>query len=166
MMEDRTNYVRVTNKNPEIIRGRYAGKDYVFKPNAPVDVHEVVAHHIFGFGAEDQIAAMNRLGWMKSSNDWDEAKAKLKKVVFSDPPEMIEAPPGKKQRLPKRAAALLESPSDPDDEDEETPDEDDDDETGSAGPPVSAGGSEGGALKAPPNGPRIGQATGEADDLI
>lgn len=168
MMEDRTNYVRVINQNAEVIHGRYAGKDYVFKPNVPVDVHEVVAHHVFGFGADDKTSALNRLGFLKSSDDLPEANKKLAKVKFTDPPEMIEAPPKTRgrARLPKHAANQLESPPDDDDDSDDEGDEDDEEETGTAGPPVSAGGSEGGAFKAPPNGPKIGEATGETDDLI
>jgi hypothetical protein len=152
MLEEIANYVRVMNGTDEAITGRYAGKDYTFKPGVPLDVPEVVAHHVFGFGADDKMPAMLRTG-LKNLEA-------LKKIRFTDPPELIEAPPKQRGR-PKKAAAL--PPPGPDNEDDA--DDGDDDETGTAGPPVNAGGSGGGALiNAPPNGPRIGEGSGEEDD--
>jgi hypothetical protein len=69
----------------------------------------------------------------------------LGKVVFDDPPELIEAPKPAKGKGKKAKADAEE------------------DETSDAGPPVTAGGTEGGVFKAPPNGPKIGE-TAEEDD--
>jgi hypothetical protein len=132
-MDDRVGYIRVINKNDDTVVGRYAGKDYHFKRNVPLDVPEIVANHVFGFGMDDKSQALNRLGWARSSDELTAGMEMLSRVEFADPPEMIEAPP-----KPKKAKAA---------------------ETGAAGPPVTAGGTEGGVIKAPPNGPKIGAAS-------
>lgn len=127
MADERVNYVRVINRNAgKPVIGRFNGRDYTFKTNVPVDVPEVVAQHIFGFGIEDKSACLNRLGWMQMSTDYEKGMGMLANVIFDDPPEMVEAPrKGRKK-----------SASGPDEEDEE-------DETGSAGPPANAGVPEG-----------------------
>jgi len=142
MMEDRMNYIRVTNGNEKTVHGRYAGRDYVFKPGVPLDVPEEVARHVFDFGREDKTQALNRLGWAKSSDEMDVALKMLAKISFEDPPELIEAPKEKG----KGRKALPHS-------------------TGAAGPPAHAGGTEGGGFNSPPNGPRIGEAeSAEGED--
>jgi hypothetical protein len=130
MMEDRVGYIRVVNHNKSVV-GRYAGKDYHFETNKPIDVPEIVAAHVFAFGKDDKSQALNRLGWARTSDELEAGMAMLKKVTFDDPPEMIEAP---SKRKPGRPAK----------------------ETGVAGPPVTAGGTEGGGFNAPPDGPKIG----------
>lgn len=136
MMDDRVGYIRVINRNETVV-GRYAGKDYVFATGKPIDVPEIVAAHVFAFGKDDKAQALHRLGWARSSEELENGMAMLKKVVFDDPPEMIEAP---SKRKPGRPAK----------------------ETGVAGPPVTAGGTEGGGFNAPPDGPKIGEP--EDDD--
>jgi hypothetical protein len=129
MMEDRTDYVRVTNGNRETVLGRFNGQDFAFKSGEPVDIPIVVARHVFAFGLKDKTAALNRIGWAKTSEEVPYGLQKLEKVTFDDPPEMIEAP-----RKPKRKAVAASA------------------RTGSAGPPVAAGGTEGGSSE-PPEGP-------------
>jgi hypothetical protein len=143
MMEDNTSLIRVINNtdNPKGIIGRYAGKNYHFKKGVPLDVPEVVAQHVFAFGLEDKSAALNRLGWARTSEEIEAGMEMLGKIVFDDPPEMIEAP---KKTKGKKASA----------------DTDADDETGTAGPPVNAGGTKGVAIKGAPDGPKIGQDAG------
>ena len=136
MGDDRTSLIRVTNNNPFAVNGRFSGKDYVFKPGVGVDIPQVMAWHIFDFGKEDKTQCLMRFGWARTSEDVAAGLQKLNKIVFDDPPEMVEVV--KPKRVKKDAPAT-------------------DKETGAAGPPVTAGGTEGGALKAPPNGPKIGE---------
>jgi hypothetical protein len=91
MMDDRTNFIRITNHNKSVT-GRFNGKDYLFATGKPVDVPELVARHVFAFGLEDKTAALNRLGWARTSDEIEAGLEKLGKVTFEDPPEMIEAP--------------------------------------------------------------------------
>lgn len=91
-------HVRVTvDKCP--VSGRYDGQDYVFKPGVPLDVPEIVAQHVFGWGLKDKSQALARLGWARNSDEMDSAMEKLSTVKFDEPPEMIEAP--RKPRAPK-----------------------------------------------------------------
>jgi hypothetical protein len=142
MMEDREGYIRVINntdlKKP--IVGRYAGRDYVFNKGVPVDVPEIVARHVFDFGKDDKSQALARLGWAQSSEEIEAGMERLGQISFEDPPEMIEAP--KPARGKKNGAK----------------------ETGTAGPPVNASGTEGGDLKLPPSGPKIGQEPEDEDE--
>jgi len=133
-MDDDVVFVRVINGNEKAVTGRFNGRDFHFEPDKPADVPEIVARHVFGFGIEDKLPALSRLGWARSSDELDSGMQKLGKVVFEEPPELVEAPTPKGARRRKGS-----------------------DETGAAGPPVNAGGTEGGSFKAPPNGPRIGQ---------
>ena len=133
MMEDRTGLIRVINHNEFTVDGRYAGKDYVFKPGVPLDVPEIVAWHVFDFGKQDKSQALNRLGWARTSEEYPKGMKFLDNITFEDPPEMIEAPT--QSRKVKRVGQ----------------------KTGTAGPPVTAGGTEGGDLKSPPDGPKIGE---------
>lgn len=90
-MIQRPNYVRVTNTNKEKVVGRFDGEDHEFLPGKPVDIPVVVAAHLFDFGREDKTRALNRLGWLQSSEHLDRALAKLNKIVFTEAPPLIEA---------------------------------------------------------------------------
>ena len=90
-MIERPNYVRVTNGNKEKIRGRFNGEDFEFLPGKPNDIPMVVAAHIFDFGREDKLRALNRLGWLQSSDHLEKAMEKLNLISFTEAPPLIEA---------------------------------------------------------------------------
>jgi hypothetical protein len=90
-MIERPNFVRVTNGNKEKIVGRFGGEDFEFLPGKPVDIPIVVASHIFDFGRPDKVRALNRLGWLQSSEHMEKAMARLNKVSFTESPPLIEA---------------------------------------------------------------------------
>jgi hypothetical protein len=141
-MIDHQDLVRVVNHTDKVVHGRFSGTDYAFHPGKPLDVPIVAAAHIFDFGKKEKTQALARLGWARTSEEMEDGLAKLEKIKFEDPPELIEATEGKKPRRGVPAA----------------------NRTGAAGPPVAAGGTEGGDFKSPPNGPKIGEAQGETDD--
>ena len=137
LIEQRVGYVRIVNNNKTVV-GRFNGKDYKFEQGKPIDVPEVVAAHVFGFGIEDKTQCLNRLGWARSSDEIEAGLEKLGNVIFEDPPELVEKP--KKGKKSSDEAG-------------------DDDETGTAGPPVIAGGPKGGGFNPSPRGPvRVGDA--------
>jgi hypothetical protein len=70
-------YIRVTNRTDTAIEGRYAGRDFLFKPGVPLDVPEIVAMHVFAFGVNDKMACLARLGWLSTS---DQIKAAIEKL--------------------------------------------------------------------------------------
>jgi len=87
-------FVRVTNDGDEVIEGRYASVDYMFRIGDAVDMPLVAAHHIFGFGGTDQsrAAAFLRLGW----HDKKDAMKRLSKISFEELPNVIELVPRNK----------------------------------------------------------------------
>jgi hypothetical protein len=91
-------YVRVTNNTDEVIEGRYAGVDYVFKISEPVDLTLMAAHHIFGFGGDAAArgAAFLRLGWVHTGADMKAAMKRLTHITFEDLPNVIELVPRSK----------------------------------------------------------------------
>jgi hypothetical protein len=157
MMEGRENWIRVTNHGDKFT-GRFAGRDYVFAPNKPVDMPEEAANHIFDLDKEDKSRAILRLGWANTGAEFPTALERLAKLSFDDPPEMIEAPPApRKRRFPRTgtAAPAVNASGTADGDDSSGGGDDDDD--GSLSPPL---------IKSPPKGPRIGEveAKAEADD--
>ncbi len=90
-MIERPNHVRVVNGTAKKIVGRYDGVDYEFLPGEKVDIPQVVAKHIFGFGDPDKTKALTRLGWMHSSEQMEAAMESLKKIKFAEAPALIAA---------------------------------------------------------------------------
>lgn len=90
-MIERPDFVRVTNGNKDKIVGRFDGEDFEFIPGKATDIPVVVAAHLFGFGREDKIPALNRLGWLQSSEHFEKALAKLRKISFAEAPPLVEA---------------------------------------------------------------------------
>jgi hypothetical protein len=90
-MIERPNHVRVVNTGKLKIVGRFDGEDYEFIPNKPADIPIVVARHIFGFGEENKAPALNRLGWLQTSDSMEKAMAELNKIVFTEAPPLVEA---------------------------------------------------------------------------
>jgi hypothetical protein len=95
-------WIRVTNlddasvigrgeKAKKVIVGRYNGRDYAFPFGEPVNVHLDVAKHLFGLGVDDKSAALSRLGWVRSSDEFADAIERLSNIHFDDLPELMEA---------------------------------------------------------------------------
>lgn len=135
MMQDRTGYIRVINGNDFAVQGRFSGKDYAFKPDIPLDIPLEVAAHIFDFGKKDKSIALARLGWARTSDELAAGMKKLDKIVFDDPPELVEVPREKKKRGKP-------------------------DQTGAAAP-IGNSGTEGVGFNSTPDGPKIGQEEGQ-----
>jgi hypothetical protein len=111
--------VRVISHRKETLRGRYDGKDYVFKPEIPTDIPLAAARHIFGLGLDDKSQAFNQLGWLVPGRDTlESAEAKLEEITFmpgrtvfdDDAPETEDAlpvegaePQSEPDQLPARA---------------------------------------------------------------
>ncbi len=76
------NTIRVINDHPHLIRGRYDGKDYTFHPGKGEDIPFDAAAHIFGFGSDDKLGALNRLGQLPPNGDPVQAMTYLDKIRF------------------------------------------------------------------------------------
>jgi len=92
-------FLRITNKSEAVLEGRYDGKDYVWAPGEYLDVHKVVATHIFGWldpnlqyepkaALEIRERAFLRLGWVSGPRglDMKHAMNQLKKVSIEPVP--------------------------------------------------------------------------------
>ena len=110
--------VQIINGNSFALKGRFAGRNYVFPPDEPQRTPFPVARHIFGFGENRKdkaktAAVLNRLGLLKLGGRYDEALAALFKVRFNSAKVVFESPLEERpQRGPQR--------DEDDDEDEES----------------------------------------------
>jgi hypothetical protein len=78
--------VFIRNNSPHILTDGFNGTQYAFEPGKEVEVPEVVAKHVFGYGDDNKEPYLVRLGWMKMSNQFDIAMDKLKQFSFSREP--------------------------------------------------------------------------------
>lgn len=76
----------VTNKGKDTLIGKYVDQRIEFAPNKSVPVEPVIARAIFGYGDDNKIPYLVRLGWMKMNTDYEKAMARLKEFVFTDAP--------------------------------------------------------------------------------
>ena len=96
---DTSEYIRITNHTDKDIKGRYDGKDYLFKVGAPTDVHVTAAAHIFDFGRSDKTQCFLRFGWIEKFGGYDEAEAHLAKISFEEVPQpTVDISPTKRGR--------------------------------------------------------------------
>ncbi len=98
------NTIRVVNDHPHPIRGRYNGQDYVFPPGKGEDIPLEAAVHIFGFGSDDKLGALNRLGQLPPAGDVGKALEFLDKIRFLEGKVVFEDDPT------EEVAALRASP--------------------------------------------------------
>ena len=88
--------IGVKNKTDAVIKSRYDGQDFTFKPGVTQAISEEAATHIFGYGLDDKSRALIRLGWLVNSTQYEDALARLEniqffaegKVVFEEPTDI------------------------------------------------------------------------------
>jgi hypothetical protein len=78
--------VYVRNNSQDTLSDSFDGVKYDFIPGKEIELPEVVAKHIFGYGDDNKEPYLVRLGWMKMSNEFDAAMQKLCKFSFSKEP--------------------------------------------------------------------------------
>jgi hypothetical protein len=84
--------VWVHNKGQEFLVDHWDGKPYSFSPNKPIEVPDHVARHIFGYGLEDKVPVLARLGWTQTLVDVPKAMERLNKfVITSEKPQPYHA---------------------------------------------------------------------------
>lgn len=74
----------VINRTMEDHRDSYGGTEYEFPMGVAVEVPEIVAQELFGYGVEDKAPFVVRLGWSATANDMKRAIAKLAKFEITD----------------------------------------------------------------------------------
>jgi hypothetical protein len=75
--------IYVTNNGIDPLVDFFDGTKYEFTPGKEVQVPEIVAKHIFGYGDDNKEPYLVRLGWMKMSNDFQAAMEKMGAFSFS-----------------------------------------------------------------------------------
>jgi len=83
-----TDTVYVTNEGVMPLTDGWDGKQYSFEPGVTVEVPVFVAGHIFGYGFEDKVPHVTRLGWARTINDIPKALTWLEnfKITTEPPP--------------------------------------------------------------------------------
>lgn len=73
----------VCNNGSDALTDAFDGTQYVFEPGQEVEIPEIAAKHIFGYGEDDKAPYLVRLGWMKMNTDEPRAMAKLREFSFA-----------------------------------------------------------------------------------
>jgi hypothetical protein len=110
--------IQVINHNEYLLKGRWAGVDYEFPPEAPRVVPFDAVKHIFGYGlARDdragRAAVLNRLGVLKLGGNYNDALAVLFKIQFITPTvsfDEIGVTPGAPLRSPGGESEAADTP--------------------------------------------------------
>jgi hypothetical protein len=122
---DTSDYIRVTNNSGQDIKGMYEGNVYLFKNGQPLDVHIVVAQHIFDFGREDKLKCFHRMGWVDHINTYEQAMERLSKISFDEVPSpTLDISPSKRGRSKiSKPTPLVNAGVDDGEEDSSSPSE-------------------------------------------
>jgi hypothetical protein len=76
--------VWVTNTTKEHFEDMWHGDKYAFPPAKAVMVPLEVARHIFGYGMDNRVPVLARLGWAVTANDVPVGLKRLDRFVISD----------------------------------------------------------------------------------
>lgn len=78
--------IYVTNNGKTDFSAEYSCKRYEFPVGKSVELDEEVARFIFGYGVDDKYTVMVRNGWLRMSNEYDMALARLAEFSFRTEP--------------------------------------------------------------------------------
>jgi hypothetical protein len=76
--------LKVKNRSDADLQDRFDGVDYLFEKGKSTLIDEQVATHIFGFGMENKIPYLTRLGWMRNNLEFEQGMERLALFTFSD----------------------------------------------------------------------------------
>ena len=82
--------LKVTNHSKGDHTDSFGGVTYVFRMGEPVEVPEIVAQELFGYGIEDKTPFISRLGWSLTMVDFPNALARLAKFSIEEADETPE----------------------------------------------------------------------------
>ena len=108
----RDHLVRVTNNHDEPVKGRWNGRDYLFKTGVYVDLPLAAAAHIFGFGTDDpdaKMRAFNGTGIMAKCGTFERCTEFMQKIKFAEPPPLVEVGETDPRRARGRPRAVAKS---------------------------------------------------------
>lgn len=82
--------IYVTNNGKTTLIDHFNGERYVFEPGKTISIPKLAAEHIFGYGKDDKLPNLIRLGWIRITSEMDAAMRKLGEFSFSqNPPQTI-----------------------------------------------------------------------------
>lgn len=76
--------VWVTNSSDEFLVVHWGGKPISFPPGKTTELSKELAQIFLGYGLDDKVPALVRLGWTKISTDVPKAMERLNKFVISE----------------------------------------------------------------------------------
>ena len=76
--------VWVTNTTDEFFVTNWDGKPHSFPPNKATELSTDLARIFFGYGVDDKVPVLVRLGWTKFATDVPKAMERLNKFVISE----------------------------------------------------------------------------------
>lgn len=74
----------VKNHGTETHRDKFDGDGFEIKPGQVVQMHEEAARLCFGFGQEDKLRTLRRLGWVETNGDLSRGLARLNAFSFHE----------------------------------------------------------------------------------
>ena len=78
--------IYVTNNGNTSLEDGWNGERFTFAPGIQVEIPVGAAQHIFGYGVDDKVPHLIRLGWLKMSNEVEAGMKRLAEFSFSDRP--------------------------------------------------------------------------------
>lgn len=79
--------IYVTNNGKTDFSAEYACTKYEFPVGKSVEIPETVARFVFGYGDDDKYTILVRNGWLRMSNEYPQAMAKLAEFSFTTEPK-------------------------------------------------------------------------------
>jgi hypothetical protein len=76
--------VFVTNRGDTVLTVGWDGVLYDFKKNVSIEIPEVAARQLFGFGCEDKEFVLVRYGWIKLHSELEEGLKILEKFEITN----------------------------------------------------------------------------------
>jgi hypothetical protein len=106
--------LKITNGNAFDLTDRFDGTDYSFPAGGTAFITDDAARHIFGFGAPDKAPYLTRLGWMRTSGDYEEGMKRLNGFSFAsaDTPDQNELQQDEQGLAPLQPGAVEETVTD------------------------------------------------------
>jgi hypothetical protein len=95
-----TDVVYVTNGDEQDFAAEFCAVEYTFKKGQTTELPAAAARHIFGYGDDNKLPYLTRLGWVRLNTDFDKGLERLAKITFSA------EPPSKGRSLPSAVGVV------------------------------------------------------------
>jgi hypothetical protein len=92
--------VYVTNGDEQNFSAEFCNVEYTFKKGETTALPMNAARHIFGYGDNDKMPYLTRLGWVRLNTEYEKGLERLAKIEFSA------EPPSKGRSLPSAVGVV------------------------------------------------------------